>query len=100
MKIMISCRKNTDLDMLIEKLYRMTPLQSSHSTNMNVLVDSLPKVLSVQQVIERWVSWRTSVIKRQLTFDIKNMKDKLHLLRGLEKILLDIDKTISIILHL
>ena len=97
MKIMISCRKNTDLDMLIEKLYRMTPLQSSHSTNMNVLVDGLPKVLSVQQVIERWVSWRASVIKRQLTFDIKNMKDKLHLLRGLEKILLDIDKTISII---
>lgn len=97
MKISINCKKNTDLKKLAEKLYRYTPLQSSHSSNMNVLIDGLPKILSVEKVIEEWSKWRNETIRRKLTHEVSLMKDKLHLLRGLERVLLDIDKAIEII---
>lgn len=97
MKILISCKKNIDHNKLIAKLYRFTPLQSAHSSNMNILINNLPKVVGVHEVIEEWVEWRKNTIKRQLTYDVSIMKNKLHLLRGLEKVLLDIDKAIEII---
>lgn len=97
MNIQISCKRNIDKEMLIEKLYRFTPLQSSHSSNMNILVDDLPKVIGVHEVIKKWTEWRINTVKRKITHEVKIMKEKLHLLNGLEKILLDIDKTIEII---
>lgn len=97
MKVMITCKKNVDKQTLINKLYKFTPLQSSHSSNMNILINNLPKVMGVHEVIEEWVLWRKETIKRSLVHDVSNMKKKLHLLRGLEKVLLDIDKTIEII---
>ncbi|MDG0860346.1 DNA gyrase/topoisomerase IV subunit A [Staphylococcus equorum] len=97
MKILITCKKNVDKQDLITKLYKFTPLQSSHSSNMNILIDNLPKIVSVHGVIEKWAMWRKETIRRSLIHDVTNMKKKLHLLRGLEKVLLDIDKTIEII---
>ncbi|WP_255256040.1 DNA gyrase/topoisomerase IV subunit A [Priestia megaterium] len=97
MLITVTCRRNTDMDMLLEKLYRFTPLQSTFSANMNMLVDDLPKVMGTWQVIDKWLEWRKECIKRGLTYDIKKMSQRLHLLKGLEKVLLDIDEAIEII---
>jgi DNA gyrase subunit A len=97
MLISVIARRGTDMNMLLEKLYRFTPLQSTFSANMNMLVDNLPKVLGVWQVIDKWLDWRRECIRRGLTFDIKKMSEKLHILKGLEKVLLDIDQAIEII---
>jgi DNA gyrase subunit A len=80
-----------------ELLYQLTPLQSSYSTNLNVIVNKGPKVLSVWQVIKEWIKWRKETIVRGIKFDISSMSEELHFLRGLEKVLLDIDKVIEII---
>ncbi|WP_345806565.1 DNA topoisomerase (ATP-hydrolyzing) subunit A [Bacillus subtilis] len=97
MLITITARRNTDMNVLLEKLYKFTPLQSTYSANMNMLVDDLPKVLGVWQTIDKWLEWRTTCIKRGLSHDIETMTRKLHLLQGLEKVLLDIDEAIEII---
>lgn len=97
MEIEIKVRKGTDTDLLIQKLYQLTPLENSFSANMNVLVDNTPMVLGVWGIIDRWIDWRRGCIKRVLEFDIKGLEKKLHILRGLEKCLLDIDKVIEII---
>ncbi|CAF1775828.1 DNA gyrase/topoisomerase IV subunit A [Bacillus subtilis] len=97
MLITITARRNTDMNVLLEKLYKFTPLQSTFSANMNMLVDDLPKVLGVWQTIDKWLEWRTTCIKRGLSHDIETMTRKLHLLQGLEKVLLDIDEAIEII---
>lgn len=97
MLITITARRNTDMNVLLEKLYKFTPLQSTYSANMNMLVDDLPKVLGVWQTIDKWLEWRTTCIKRGLSHDIETMIRKLHLLQGLEKVLLDIDEAIEII---
>ncbi|PHA62841.1 DNA gyrase/topoisomerase IV subunit A [Bacillus wiedmannii] len=97
MLVSVTARRGTDMDMLLEKLYRFTPLQSTFSANMNILVDDLPKVLGVWDIADKWLVWRRDCIKRGLTYDIKKMTTKLHILRGLEKVLLDIDKAIEII---
>lgn len=86
-----------DADNLMQRLFLLTPLQDSFSCNFNILIDGRPKVLGVKGIINEWVRFRTECIKRQTAFDIKNKEDKLHLLKGLEKILLDIDKAIKII---
>lgn len=97
MYISVVARRGTDMETLLEKLYRFTPLQSTYSSNMNVLINDLPRVLGVWPIIEEWLSWRRECIQRGLEYDIKKMKSKLHLLRGLEKVLLDIDEAIEII---
>lgn len=97
MEIEVKTRKNTDMDLLIQKLYQLTPLETTFSANMNVLVDNRPMVLGVWSIIDKWIAWRRECIKRVLEFDANTLKEKLHILRGLEKCLLDIDKVIEII---
>jgi DNA gyrase subunit A len=97
MLITVTARRGTDMKLLLEKLYRFTPLQSTYSSNMNILVNDLPRVLGVWNIIEEWLKWRRTSLQRSLTYDIKRMSEKLHILRGLEKVLLDIDKAIDII---
>lgn len=81
------------------RLFKMTTLQDTFSCNFNILIDSRPVVLGVRGVLGEWVRFRMGCVKRRLAFDVEKSRDKLHLLRGLEKILLDIDKAVSIIRH-
>ncbi len=97
LKIAIDLKRGTDPDKLMNKLYRLTPLEDSFACNFNVLIGGTPKTLGVGQIIEEWIAWRTECVKRELFFTLSKMRDKLHLLYGLEKLLLDIDKAIAII---
>lgn len=97
MEIEITCKKNTDMELLLEKLYLLTPMESSYSCNMNVLHEGLPKVMGVWTIIDKWLEWRKECVKRGLRNEISDLEKKLHLLKGLEKVLLDIDKAIEII---
>lgn len=97
LKITIDVRKASDPDDIMNKLYKFTSLEASFACNFNVLIDGRPKVLGVRGLLAEWLRFRVSCIKRQLAFDIQAKKDRLHLLKGLEKILLDIDKAIKII---
>jgi len=97
MMIEVTARRGTNMDELLEKLYRFTPLQSTHSSNMNILINDLPKVMGVHSIIEEWVAWRRDSLKRAFSYDVEQMKKELHILRGLEKVLLDIDSAIDII---
>jgi DNA gyrase subunit A len=97
MKVKIRAKRGTDMNMLLEKLYQLTPLQSSVSANNNILVDGTPKVLGVWGIIKEWLKWRKETIVRGLQFDIAKMEKQLHFFRGLEKVLVDIDKAIEII---
>ncbi|MDP4118912.1 MAG: DNA gyrase subunit A [Bacillota bacterium] len=97
LKITIDVRKNTNIDMLMAKLFKMTPLEDSFGCNFNVLINSRPVVLGVKDIIAQWSNFRIECVKRGLEYDIKEKSDKLHLLQGLEKILLDIDRAIAII---
>ncbi len=97
LKITIDVKKGTDVEKLMKKLYDSTPLQDTFSCNFNVLVKGSPKVLGVSELLNEWIDFRTECIRRRTAFDLKRATDRLHLLRGLEKILLDIDKAIKII---
>lgn len=97
LKIAIDIRKNTDPDVLMQKLYRFTTLEDSFNCNFNILINGRPKVLGIKAILKEWVIFRIQCIKRQITYDITKKSDKLHLLLGLEKILLDIDKAVRII---
>lgn len=97
LKITLDVRKSADVDALMNKLYKLTPLQDSFSCNFNVLIDGRPRVMGVRTLIGEWLRFREGCVKRQLQFDIDRKSEKLHLLMGLEKILLDIDKAIRII---
>lgn len=97
LKLAIDLKRGTDPDKLMNKLYRLTPLEDSFACNFNVLIGGTPKTLGIGQIIEEWIAWRTECVKRELFFTLAKMKDKLHLLYGLEKLLLDIDKAIAII---
>lgn len=97
LKITIDIRKNVDPDTLMNKLYMLTPMQESFSCNFNVLINGRPKLLGVRDLLIEWHIFRVCCVKRQLAFEIKAKEDRLHLLQGLEKILLDIDKAIKII---
>lgn len=99
LSIEITCKKGTDLDKLMAKLYTITPLESYFNVNMNVLLKGSPIVLGANDIIKEWVEFRRVCISNGIKFDISKMEKELHLLRGLKKILLDIDKTISIIRH-
>lgn len=97
LKIAIDLKRGTDPDLLMRKLYQLTPLQDSFSANFNILVNGYPKVLGVNAIIREWISFRIGCVKRRVSFDLKKKEERLHLLNGLEKILLDIDKAIKIV---
>lgn len=97
MEIEITAKRNTDMEMLLAKLYKWTPLENTFSANMNILVDNLPRVVGVHQIIETWVKWRAECIKKGIRYELISLNETLHRLVGLEKILLDIDKAIEII---
>lgn len=97
LKLVIEVKKNTNIELLMAKLYKSTPLQSVFSCNMNCLVDNKPKTLGVKAILFEWLKFREECIKRSLNFDINKKSKKLHELRGLEKVLLDIDGVIRII---
>lgn len=97
LKIAIDIKKNTDPDALMKKLYRMTSLQDTYSCNFNILVGGYPKVMGVYEILTEWTAFRKDCVKRRVYFDLNKKKDRLHLLYGLRKILLDIDKAIKII---
>lgn len=97
LKITIDIKRGTDPDKLMKKLYSATPLQDSFSCNFNVLINGSPRVLGVRELLGEWIEFRSGCVRRRTAFDLKRASDKLYLLRGLEKILLDIDKAIAII---
>ena len=96
-KLTIDVRRGTDPDKLMAKLFKLTPLEDSFRCNFNVLIDSTPRTMGVQEILHEWIKFRLQCVRRELKFDLKKKKDKLHLLLGLGKILLDIDKAIRII---
>ncbi|MBE6963968.1 MAG: topoisomerase IV [Ruminococcaceae bacterium] len=97
LKLTIDLKRGTDPDKLMAKLYKSTPLEDSFACNFNVLIAGSPQVLGVRQILEEWCAWRTESVRRRIYFVLKKKKDKLHLLKGLKRILLDIDKAIKII---
>ena len=97
LKITIDLKRGTDPDKLMQKLFRLTPLEDNFSCNFNVLVGGMPKVMGVGELLSEWIAFREDCVKRRIYFDLTKKKEKLHLLRGLEKILLDIDKAIRIV---
>ena len=97
LKITIDLKRGVDADALMLKLFKKTPLEDPTSCNFNVLIGGVPKVLGVGEILEEWLGFRTECIKRRTAFSLGKAKDKLHLLLGLQKILLDIDKAIKIV---
>ena len=97
LKLTIDLKRGVDPDKLMQKLFRMTPLQDSFPCNFNILIAGMPKVMGVREILEEWTAWRTDCIKRRLFFQIGKKEERLHLLKGLERILLDIDKAIRVI---
>lgn len=97
LKITIDLKRGTDADKLMKKLYKMTPLEDSFGCNFNVLIAGTPRVLGVCELLLEWIAFRTECVNRRVFFDLSKAKDRLHLLEGLQKILLDIDKAIRII---
>ena len=97
LKLAIDLKQGVDPDKLMAKLYKLTPLEDAFACNFNVLIAGSPKVLGVRQILEEWTAWRTDSVKRRIFFVLGKKKEKLHLLKGLKRILLDIDKAIRII---
>ena len=97
LKLTIDLKRGVDPDKLMQKLFRLTPLQDSFPCNFNILIAGMPRVMGVGEILEEWIAWRTDCIKRRIFFQIGKKEDRLHLLKGLERILLDIDKAIAII---
>ncbi len=97
LKLTIDLKRGADPDKRMQKLFRMTPMQDSFACNFNILIAGMPRVMGVGEILEEWTAWRTDCIKRRVFFQIQKKKDRLHLLKGLERILLDIDKAIAII---
>jgi DNA gyrase subunit A len=97
LKLAIDLKRGTDPDKLMQKLFKLTPLEDSFPCNFNILVAGNPRVMGVREILDEWTAWRMECVRRRIYFDLAKKKDKLHLLKGLEKILLDIDKAIAII---
>ena len=96
-KLTLDLRRGTNPDALMAKLYRLTPLQDDFACNFNVIIDSVPRQLGICELLTEWIRFRMNCVKRELTFDLNKKSERLHLLRGLGKILLDIDKAIKIV---
>ncbi len=99
LRITIDLKRGVDPDKLMNRLFNMTPLEDGFSCNFNVLIAGVPQVLGVRRILEEWVAFRMESVRRRVYFDLQKAKDKLHLLKGLAKILLDIDKAIAIVRH-
>ena len=97
LKLTIDLKRGADPEKLMQKLFRLTPLQDSFPCNFNILIAGMPRVMGVGEILEEWTAWRTECVKRRIYFQISKKEDRLHLLKGLERILLDIDKAIRII---
>ena len=97
LKVTLDLKKNTDPDVLMNKLFKLTPLQDSFNCNFNILIHGRPRVMGIRTILNEWLSFRIDCLKRQILYDIEKKSDKLHLLMGLKKILMDIDKAIKII---
>ncbi len=97
LKVTIDLKRNVDPDILMQKLYKMTPLEDSFACNFNVLIAGVPRVLGVKELLEEWIAFRVECVRRRTAYDLDKKQAKLHLLKGLEKILLDIDKAIKIV---
>ena len=97
LKLAIDLKRGVDPEKLMQKLFRLTPLQDSFPCNFNILIAGMPRVMGVGEILDEWTAWRTDCVKRRIFFQIQKKEDRLHLLKGLERILLDIDKAIAII---
>ncbi len=97
LRIAIDLKRGTDPEQLMAKLFKSTTLQDTFSCNFNVLVDGYPRVMGVRQILQEWVAWRVESTRRRISYELQKKSDRLHLLHGLEAILLDIDKAIAII---
>ena len=97
LKLTIDLKRGAEPEKLMQKLFRLTPLQDSFPCNFNILIAGMPRVMGVKEILEEWTAWRTDCIKRRLFFQIGRKEERLHLLKGLERILLDIDKAIRVI---
>ena len=97
LKLAIDLKRGVDPDKLMQKLFKLTTLQDAFPCNFNILVGGTPRVMGVGEILEEWTAWRMDCVRRRVYFDLAKKKDKLHLLKGLERILLDIDKAIAII---
>ena len=97
LKLSIDLRRGVDPDKFMTKLYSLTPLQDSFKCNFNVLIDSVPRTMGVLEILQEWIKFRLTCLRREMRFELKKKEDKLHLLMGLGKILLDLDKAIRII---
>ena len=97
LKLTIDLRRGVDPEQLMQKLFRLTPLQDSFPCNFNILIAGMPRVMGIGEILEEWTAWRMECIKRRLFYQIGKKEDRLHLLKGLERILLDIDKAIATI---
>ena len=97
LKLAIDLKRGVEPEKLMAKLFRLTPLQDTVSCNFNILIAGMPRVMGVGEVLEEWTAWRTDCVKRRVYFVLNRKKEKLHLLQGLKRILLDIDKAIKII---
>ena len=97
LKITIDLKRGTDHEKLMQKLFKMTPLQDSFSCNFNILVGGAPKVMGIKEILSEWTAFRVDCVKRRTFFELTKAKEKYHLLKGLQKILLDIDKAIKIV---
>ncbi len=97
LKITIDLKRGTDVEKLMKKLFKLTPLQDSFACNFNILIASSPRVMGVKEIISEWVAFREECVRRRVYFKLSKARDRLHLLKGMEKILLDIDKAIKIV---
>lgn len=97
LKLTLDLKRGQDPDKLMQKLFRATPLQDTFSCNFNILVAGYPKVMGIREILTEWIAFRYGCVKRRVYFDLTKKKEKLHLLQGLQKIMLDIDKAIRIV---
>ena len=97
LKITIDLKRGVEPEKLMQRLFRLTPLQDSFACNFNILIAGMPRVMGIAEILEEWTAWRTDCVKRRLFYQIQKKEERLHLLKGLEHILLDIDKAIRII---
>lgn len=97
LKITIDLKRGADPERLMNRLFKMTPLQDTFSCNFNILIAGSPKVMGIREILNEWIAFRRECVRRRVYFSLNKAKDRLHLLKGLEKILLDIDKAIKII---
>lgn len=97
LRLAIDLKRGADPDRLMQKLFKSTPLQDAFPCNFNILIAGNPRVMGVREILDEWIAWRTECVRRRIYHELEGKKDKLHLLLGLQKILLDIDRAIEII---